>query len=85
MAAFVYVAKNVSLMLRVGVKELIKGSIVGSECIVAVECLTRELFKDESSSRLVTSDKISDWVADSSSGMITSTSSSLKMFLAVCY
>ena len=73
-------------MFRVGVNELIKCSIVDSECIVAIECMTRELFEDESSSRLVSSDKISDWVAaTSTSGMITSTSSSLKMSLAVSY
>ena len=100
-------------MLRVGVIGLIKGSIVDSEGIVAIEWLHRELFvakKDgfddksgvkelikgsilvfesivehKSLSRLVTSVKTSDLVvATSISGMITSTSSSLKMSMAVC-
>ena len=74
-----------SLMLRVGVKELIKGSIIGSESIVAIECLNRELFEDESSSQIVTSDKISDWVAaTSTSGTMSFTSSSLMRSMAVC-
>ena len=47
-------------------KELIKRSVVDSGSLVAIECMTMELFEDESSSQLVTSDKISDWVAATS-------------------
>ena len=61
------------LMLRAGVNKLIKRS--GS--LIAIECMTRELFEDESLSQLVTSDKINDWVA------ATSTSGSVSLCVKI--
>ena len=64
--------------------KLNKGSVIGPECIVARECLARELFEDRAVTQLVTSDRINDWVAATSmSGTMTSTSSWLNRSMAV--